>query len=135
MHRLESLVRERRAVCADADATPLKDERQDSQPSQAGSTPGSHTFDSALHEGIAELVKAPDSAAHIEQPAQGNQRLASLHCSTWPDAVFHLPSDWRHEIETYAPNVQSCRDAVRFTLHTAAIATLVKLFGALIQLC
>lgn len=57
---------------ADAAKATLKaDARQDSQPSQAGSSPGSHTFDSALHQGVAELVKAPDSAAHTRQEAQG----------------------------------------------------------------
>lgn len=99
-----------RAVCVDADATPLKGERQDSQPSQAGSTPGSHTFDSALHEGIAELVKAPDSAAHTGQAAQGTSCCkTSLHWLIWPHAVVVLPSEQCYGIETFALDIQSCK--------------------------
>lgn len=55
------------------EATPLADARQDSQPSQAGSSPGSHTFDSALHQGVAQLVKAPGSADHTQQQAPGDE--------------------------------------------------------------
>ena len=60
-----------------AAASPAAAERQDSQPSQAGSSPGSHTFDSALHEGISELVKAPNSADHTRQSGQGILQMES----------------------------------------------------------
>lgn len=64
----------------EVEATPIADARQDSQPSQAGSSPGSHTFDSALHEGVAQLVKAPGSADHKRQQAPGTPCLASCLC-------------------------------------------------------
>ena len=60
-----------------ASRSPAAGERQDSQPSQAGSSPGSQTFDSALHEGISELVKAPNSADHTRQSGQGTYSVES----------------------------------------------------------
>lgn len=77
-------------------SSPAAGERQDSQPSQAGSSPGSHTFDSALHEGISELVKAPNSPDHTRQSGQGILQIDSS-CQH----AFACLSEGIHIVKTY----------------------------------
>ena len=70
-------------------ATAAKVSRQDSQPSRAGSSPSSQTFDPALHQGISELVKAPDSAAHTSQGPAGMAVCSSHPVNSCVVALDH----------------------------------------------